>query len=93
MVSALCAERVRTASDRGRSPTELLELFPFLSTWEGLEELSEHWSEADDTAWRQRRVPAFLAPRLKGFRRGLWPLARFGPDFRWIFGATPPKDR
>ena len=66
-ICPLHSERVddeRAACNHGSPKTTLLARFPFLCTWEGLDDLPEQWwptakSDAGDR-WRTERVPAFL---------------------------------
>lgn len=48
--------------DAGVPKSQLLEEFPFLRSWEGVEELEEEWSpnKEADASWETTRVPAFL---------------------------------
>ncbi|CAK9025172.1 unnamed protein product [Durusdinium trenchii] len=71
VLSPLHSERWCSISDEGRSKSELLQLFPFIASWEGFAELPDDWTpRGDDTeTWRSTRVPAFLVPRPEPGRR------------------------
>eukprot|EP00434_Breviolum_minutum_P025204 symbB.v1.2.022264.t1/scaffold1971.1/size94200/2 len=62
VLTPLHSERCCSISDEGRSKSELLQLFPFVASWEGCAELVEDWTPTgcSDSAWKHARVPAFL---------------------------------
>lgn len=59
----LHSERWSAPCDEGSPKSVLVKAFPFVTGWEGFEELPEHWTptSSTDADWRTVRVPAFLA--------------------------------
>eukprot|EP00930_Biecheleria_cincta_P070343 TRINITY_DN57985_c0_g1_i1.p1 TRINITY_DN57985_c0_g1~~TRINITY_DN57985_c0_g1_i1.p1 ORF type:complete len:249 (+),score=51.00 TRINITY_DN57985_c0_g1_i1:29-748(+) len=49
--------------DEGRPKSQLVASYPFVASWEGFDELAEHWTptRSNDSRWREERVPAFRA--------------------------------
>ncbi|CAL1128779.1 unnamed protein product [Cladocopium goreaui] len=61
VLTPLHSERWCSIADEGRSKSELLQLFPFVASWEGFAELPEDWTPTcQEAAWKTERVPAFL---------------------------------
>ena len=59
----LHSERWSAPCDEGSPKSEIAKAFPFVTRWEGFEELQEQWTptSSNDAQWRTVRVPAFLA--------------------------------
>mmetsp|Transcript_13777 Transcript_13777/g.23693 ORF Transcript_13777/g.23693 Transcript_13777/m.23693 type:complete len:205 (+) Transcript_13777:58-672(+) len=61
VLTPLHSERWCSIADEGRSKSELLQLFPFVASWEGFAELLEDWTKTGkEASWKTERVPAFL---------------------------------